>query len=261
MTDRPSYFLKLDRAQVHLDVLKGEIEAFADSHPYTVAKRRERKKEIWRLNFTSGLPTDISLVGADFVHNVRSALDHMTAALVPSARKDKTRFPILWAGVWEPYVEGEDEKTSEGRARWETIVKKMKPEAVAILKEVQPYAGYETADGHVHLLSSLNRLWNTDKHTRLPFIIGGLVGSTVTFTMSDGSVNTYVDTDPRGLSDNAKLTGPTGVVDVKIKGTMEVAVRVALPDGVIPMLHHFQGIMDYATGVIEQLSPYVHVTP
>jgi hypothetical protein len=42
---------------------------------------------------------------------------------------------------------------------------------------------------------------------------------------------------------------------------MEVAVRVALPDGVIPMLHHFQGIMDYATGVIEQLSPYVHVTP
>lgn len=261
MNERPSYFLKLDRAQVHLDVLRLEIEAFADSHPYTVTKRREGKKEVWRLEFTSDPSPEISLVGADFVHNVRSALDHMTAALVPSSRKNSTRFPILWEGVWEPPVEGEPKAASCDRKKWESIVKKMKPEAVAILKELQPYAGYESADHHVHLLSSLNRLWNTDKHTRLPVIIGGLVNSKVTFALADGTVRTFSDIDPRGLADNAKLTGPSGVVDVKIRGTMEVAVRVAMPDGVLPMLHHFQGILDYAALAINQLAPFVHVAP
>lgn len=260
----PSYILKLNWAQKHLDALKCEIEAFVNTHPYTVTKRREGKKDVWRLTFTSVLPSDISLIGSDFVHNVRSGLDHLTAALVPSARRDKTSFPIFWTGVWEPPEEGDDEQTLKDRARWETIVKKMRPEAVAILKALQPYRGYTPQSEHTHLLSSLNRLWNTDKHTQFPFVVSGLSHSTITFTLADGTVRTVVDELPGGLGDGAKLTwgGPERVADVQITGTMEVAIRVAMPDGFIPLVYHFEGILDYArTEVVYPLIPYVHVTP
>lgn len=256
----PSYILKLDRAREHLDALKAEIAAFDDSHPYTVTKHREGSEEVWLLQFTSPLPPHVSLVGADFVHNVRSGLDHLAAALVPASRRDSTSFPIFWEGVWEPPAEGDGEQALKDRARWNTIVKRMKPEAVTILKELQPTAGY-AVDQHVHLLSSLNRFWNGDKHTRLPFVVAGLRDATVTFTRADGTVRQFVDADPRGLGDNARLRGRGDEVDVKVEGTMEVVIRVAMPDGVIPIVHHFEGILAYArTDVVERLIPFVHVS-
>jgi len=260
----PSYILKLDRAQEHLEILKGQIETFSDSHPYTVAKRREGKKEVWRLHFTSGPPTSVLLVGADFIHNVRSGLDHLAVALVPSSRRRKTSFPIFWGGVWEPPQKGEDEQTLKDRARWETIVEKMKPEAVAILKTLQPYRGYTPQSEETHLLYSLNRLWNTDKHTRLPFVVHALSNSTIRFTLNDGTTHTLVDREPGGLGDDAKLTWGGGgrVVDVQIKGTAEVAIRVAMPDGFIMLIEHFEGILNYArTEVVYPLIPYIHVAP
>ena len=260
----PSYLLKLDWAQKHLDHLNAEIEAFSSSHPYTVAKRREGKTEVWRLTFTPALSTDVSLIGADFVHNVRSALDHLTAALVPASRRDKTYFPIFWEGVWDPPEEGDDAQALIDRSRWETIVKKMKPEAVAVLQGLQPYRGYTPQSEKTHLLSSLNRLWNADKHTRLPYVATGLSHATITFTLADGSAHVMVDEEPGGLGDDAKLTwgGSGRVVDVNITGTMEVAVRVAMPDGYISIGEHFQGILNYArNAVVSPLMPYVHVTP
>ena len=202
----PSYILKLDRAQEHLDVFKSEIQTFVDSHPYTVTKRQEGKKEVWRLHFTSQLPAHISLVGADFVHNVRSALDHLTAALVPASRRDSTYFPILWTGVWDPIIKGEDKQTSDDRAKWNTIVKKMKPEAVEILKSLQPYDGYTPVSEQTHLLDSLNRLWNTDKHSQLPLLVEALSNCAITWTKSDGSVETF-DRGRIGLSTGRRSQG------------------------------------------------------
>ena len=262
MTDIvPSYILKLDRAQEHLHVFKSEIQAFVTSHPYAVAKRREGKEEVWRLRFTSQIPAHISLVGADFVHNVRSALDHLTAALVPASRRDSTYFPIFWEGVWGPAVEGEKKQVSDDRAKWNTITKKMKPEAVEILKTFQPYAGYTPVSEQTHLLDSLNRLWNTDKHSQLPFLVEALSNCAITWTKADGSIETFYDREPGGLGNDAKLPNPGGGVDVQIEGTVKVAIRVANPDGYIELPHHFDGIMDYARQVVLGLVPFIHVTP
>jgi hypothetical protein len=257
----PSYILKLDRAQEHLDVLKREIQTFVESHPYTVTKRREGKKDVWRLNFTPQLPPHVALVGADFVHNVRSALDHLAAALVPAARRDSTYFPILWERVWDPPVEEENKQAADDRAKWTTIVTKMKPGAVEVLKRLQPYAGYTPVSEYTHLLDSLNRLWNTDKHSRLPFMTEGLGNSTMIWTMADGTTQSVTDNLSGGLGDNAKLIDLRDVVDVKIKGTVVVAIRVAHPDGFIPLPYHFEGILDYARAIVGWLVPYLHVAP
>jgi hypothetical protein len=256
----PSYLLKMDRAEEHLDVLGGEVRAFSESHPYAVRKRVEDKKDVWRLCFTATPNPRIGIIGADFLYNVRSGLDHLAAALVPAANRRSVMFPIFWHGVWEDPVEGESEEKRKARQRWNTVTREMKPGAIAVLKELQPYLGYTDRDPRAHLLSSLNRLSNKDRHSGLPVMAVGLGGSTMAWTMPDGSVGSSKDPEDGGLANDAKLHLPESAMDVQIKGTMVIAVRVAMPDGYITIPHHFQGILNFArSGVVDRLIPFIHL--
>lgn len=139
----PSYLAKLSRTEKHLVDLEAAIKAFggstAETRPYTVRKRVEGKREVHRLHFTrSADNTEVPLIFADAIYNLRSSLDHLAGALVPSKDRRSVMFPILWRGVENPFVEREDEQRRKDRERWQSIAKRVQPGALTYLKRLQP---------------------------------------------------------------------------------------------------------------------------
>src|SRR4051794_33023831 len=114
----PSYVAKVTRAKQHLIDLEAEIERYALRKPYTVRERIEgkKKRKVRRLAFTEDpANTDIPIIAADVIYNLRSGLDHLMASLAPSARRSSVMFPVFWQGVWDAPIEGENEQRLKDR--------------------------------------------------------------------------------------------------------------------------------------------------
>src|SRR5579872_5712213 len=241
---QPSFWLKLDRADHHLKSLRVLIDAYAASHPYTVSAAIEgqgkHKRLVHRLHFTNDPPLAVALIAADFIYNLRSGLDHLNAALLPAKQRDSGMFPIFFNGVWEPGLPGENLQRLKDRSRWAGSVKGMAPEAVAILKRLQPQDDVSAERGEFHALSMINRLSNTDRHKTLPVHIQGLRDYQVSYATTTGALvsrSQALDPNlPRGrsieapsqsLGNGAELKVPEGAVDVQIKGTSAISIRLA----------------------------------
>src|SRR2546422_551282 len=136
-TITPSYVAKLSRAEKHLIDLEAEIHRYASAEPYTVSEGVEGKKErkVHRLAFTTDpANTDIPIIAADALYNLRSCLDHLMNSLIAPEDRGKAMFPIFFEGVWEPPVKGENKQRVKERARWASDVKALPDDAIAILK-------------------------------------------------------------------------------------------------------------------------------
>lgn len=231
----PSYLAKLTRAEKHLADLQDAIDAYGGvgtaSRPYTLRKRVEGqdKREVHRLHFTrSPANTEIPLIAADAIYNMRSSLEHLIAALAPASGRDKLTFLISWRAVWEPDVEGEDMRRRKARHVWRAIERALAPEAVTVLKRLQPPddAGPGEED---HDLRILNRLSNTDRHSKLPVAAGGVLTLNTTWRLMDGSEKIGLSAaDPGHLvEDDAEIKDvPPGAVYVECQGTPAVVIRL-----------------------------------
>ena len=253
----PSFTLKLKWAERHLKHFEDELNRFINSHPYKAEQTDVDGNLVWLLKLDSPTPpAELALIGADFVHNVRSALDHVTASLVSPGRRRKTYFPIFWTGVWEEGDQAEDDHTRKARNKWKEIVKGMDPRAVEILKACQPYRGYSPSSGNTHLIRALHEHWNIDKHSQFPYTVSALKNFEVTFQYGNGTSRTVYDSNPLGLGNNATVSRDPEVVAVSIRGTIAIAMRVASPDGFIELPYHYRGILDYVRSVVEKLATY-----
>jgi hypothetical protein len=151
---------KFARADTHLNALRAEIPVFFDRDPYSFAECLDCEAGEYglRIEIREPIPLMWSVIVGDYVHNLRSALDHLAWQLVlvsggtPNAR---TAFPIFTS---EP---------SNGRARtaWDAMTAGMHDAIIETLREVQPYARADRASEHG--LAILAALSNADKH-RLP---------------------------------------------------------------------------------------------
>jgi hypothetical protein len=232
----PSYLAKVARAKKHLVELEDEITAYAATNPYMVRevvqgkKKRKRRTLVFTLDPAD---TDIPIVAADVIYNLRSGLDHLMGSLVPAKDRRSVMFPIFWQGVWEPPVPGENEERCKARGRWSSSAKTLGDEAVAVLKRLQPPdSGGNPTDPH--LLEVLNRLSNADRHTKLPVVASGLREVAVEWTMPDGGrFRARAPTGPRSfLEHDAEIADiPYRAVDVQIKGTPVIAIRIGQQRG------------------------------
>ncbi|MFY9264049.1 MAG: hypothetical protein WAO61_01280 [Solirubrobacterales bacterium] len=262
----PSFVAKVARAKKHLVDLEHAVEAFASTDPYTVSERVEgkKKRKIRRLTFTAGpANTDIPLIAADAIHNLRSSLDHIMSAMVAPKDRGSCQFPIYFQGVSEPDVPGENEDRLNQRARWRSDTKTLPDDAVAALQLMQP-RDLDWSDPEMPILKLLNSLWNTDKHTKLPVVASGMADHRIEFTDANGVVQRgsgELLTERHVLENEAEITGlPYNAVDVKITGTALVGILV----GTEQAKRYVQlprGLDDIAT-VIETevfpvLTPYV----
>jgi hypothetical protein len=224
----PSYLAKVHRAERHLNELQAELDRYAATKPYTVGESKVGKWAVQRLEFTS-LPenTDIPIIAADAVYNLRSALDHLMAALVDKKDRRKVMFPIFFRGVWGPGRPDDNGQQVKERGRWASDTKTVHPKAVEFLRRCQPpeEAGdHETAD----LLRFVNRLSNRDRHEKLPVLATGIERMLVLFTWPDGRVQhgLGIHQAPESFFDNgAQIQFPPGATNAEIvQGTPVIAI-------------------------------------
>jgi hypothetical protein len=228
----PSYLYKVARAKKHLVELDEAVAAFAARRPYRVAERVEGEKKprlVRRLEFTADPSNgDIPIIAADVIYNLRSALDHLMSALVAKKDRRSAMFPIYFDGVWEAIVPGENQQRVKERVRWASDTKTISPDAVAVLKSLQPPDG---GGDHpqVSMLEIINTLSNRDRHEKLPVVASGLKWPiTVQRREADGTSRTVVTDDPNPeafLKDKAEISNiPDDAVDVEVAGTPVVAI-------------------------------------
>ena len=271
----PSFVTKLDRAEKHLIDLEAAIEEFSGTspatRPYTVRTRIEgkKKREVHRLYFTrSAENTDIPLIAADAIYNMRSSLEHLMCSLVASKDRDSVTFPVFWRGVWNDFVEGENAQRRKDRQRWQTIVNAVPEEVLARLKRLQPPddpVDNQTAHG----LRILNQLSNNDRHTKLPVFADGVEGLMIRWRLPDGStVNGFAPADANHFLENeAEIRGvPKGAMYVESYGPAHVVIRTALRNEngpvnlpVVPFIR--DNLAFIREKVVPPLLPYVHPGP
>jgi hypothetical protein len=260
----PSCLLKLERAEKHLIDLELEIAAYCDSHPYTARVGMASKRKVHRLHFTSQIDRRVYLIASDFLYNIRSALDHLACSLVPKSEWSHIGFPIFWEGVWEPAKPEENKERLDARERWNTYTRFMDPDAVAILKGLQPRDGARDTDTDMHYLSILNRLSNTDRHRDSPFYSVGLKEFTRIFGTPPHQVRLGLSVADRNkvLPDGAQIEVPPGDVNVEIEGRTIVAIRVTQPRGYAIVPAHFRAAFPkYRDQIILPLLNFVSPGP
>jgi hypothetical protein len=224
----PSYLAKIHRAERHLDELQAELDRFAGTEPYRVDVDKTSKRAVQRLKFTK-LPenTEIPIITADVVYNLRSALDHLMAALVDKKDRKRVMFPIFFCGVWEPEQPGDNGQQIKERGRWASDTRTMHAKAVEFLRGCQPpkeSGDHETAD----LLRFVNRLSNRDRHERLPVVATGIERMLVRFAWPDGKVQhgLGIHQAPESFFANgAQIRFPRGATNAEIiEGTPVLAI-------------------------------------
>jgi hypothetical protein len=256
----PSYIDKASRAEKHLIDLKAAIDAYSATHPYTVSERIEGKKKpakVRRLEFTADpANTEIPVIAADAVINLRAALDHLMNALVANKDRGTAMFLIYFQGVWEAIVPGENQERIKQRERWASDIKTLSDAPIAILKRLQPP---DDAEGdRANMLHVINGLANRDRHERLPVIAAGLREIRLTWNLPGrGEERGFAAQPDVVYKDKARLRGiPEDAVDVKIEGTRAVAIRVGSGEKYIELPDHLdhiaRGIKD---GIIPELVP------
>lgn len=259
----PSYIQKVGRAKQHLVELESAIADFAAREPYEVRTtiQGKKKRKTRTLEFTaSPANTEIPIIAADVIYNLRSALDHLMASLVAPNRRTHVMFPIFFQGVWESLPPRENAKRREARERWASFVKTLPQEPIAILKRLQPPDRGGKPD-EVNLLEVVNQLSNRDRHTKLPVVNVGLSEMVVGWPRSDRIFQTSTPPIEAGgyVSDGATLREiPYSAVDVQVKGSLVVAIRIAEKGRDIAIPRHLNDAARFIeSAVIAKLASYV----
>jgi hypothetical protein len=260
----PSYVAKVSRAKKHLIDLQKVVDAYALTNPYMVSEEREGKKKPKlrrRLTFTADpANTDIPIIAADVIYNLRSSLDHLMGSLVPSNRRRSVMFPVFFQGVWKDTIPGENEQRTKDRERWNSCVKGLPAEAVAFLEKAQPPDGQD--EDHANLLKTLNEWSNRDRHEKLPVIAPGLRGMMVRFKKPDGTRQSGIGIPRREdaiFKDQAEIRSiPDDAVDVEIAGVPLIAIGVAGAKRYLEIPEHLRLTARLIEEeIIPSLSPYV----
>jgi hypothetical protein len=144
---------KLDRAEEHLMLLGSEIDAFLESKPYVVEGQFEPETHEWveRIRVKSNPPAKLGVIVGDYVHNLRSALDHLAWQLVlldGGTPGERTQFPIT--------------STRREFDRQAKRLGALTDRHLAGIESAQPYHAEDRLKEHP--LNSLSYLSNIDKH-------------------------------------------------------------------------------------------------
>lgn len=246
MTD--SWWLKVERAEKHMVEIESAASAYADRHAYEFVRVRHPKRDAnvalkigYRLHFIEEPDPRIAVALGDFVHNLRSALDHIIVASVPAGRRKSAGFPIITEDIWMRDADGEFVVNDAARRQAEvvTMLRGLAHEAQAIVIWEQPYHHGDNAFRSV--IGMLSRLENADKHRRLVTIGGGVRHPIATWSMP-GIDDTIDMPYSLGPTDYIKANTVVGwewdelpaaqpgmnpaKMQMKIRGTAEILIQI-----------------------------------
>lgn len=142
-------YLKVERAEYHINDLNGRIQAYLAQKPLRLVTRGEPKadREVHFIKEVIPLP-NFSLIIGDAVHNLRSSLDLLMFAMVG----DRAKRP---GNVQFPFAKRADSLVSTMKNREADLAGK---KVIAEIEALKPYPGGN------EWLSGLHSLDITDKH-------------------------------------------------------------------------------------------------
>ena len=182
MTIPLSVRLKFNRAQEHLDNLAGEIASYLDREPYKLVYNvQPSDQHLVLIEFHVVTKPDerLGIILGDYLHNLRSALDHLICRLVERTGgkvTQGTQFPIF----------DSPPKDRRGQRSPLRINGGVDPNVLALVESLQPYTRGEGALSHP--LSILRHLSNADKHQLLHVVHAGLIGHGCRLHLPNGTV-------------------------------------------------------------------------
>jgi len=234
-----SWWLKLDRAELHLRHLERAVTTYTNGHHYRAIRLAPVKKDPYRWRFALEVTKEpnarTAVVLGDFLFNVRSALDHLAVQIAPTARESKAGFPIYRDPIFSPDALGVLEPLHEvKREKFASLTTEMPVGAQAIIEHAQPYRRAELLNAGpdaIHTLEALSRLHNADKHRTLSILATGVSYPSVTISWPGGQITYF---SPRYLEKGAILTSWQDVgnrlhndeVEVNVMATPHVAAVV-----------------------------------
>jgi hypothetical protein len=142
-------FAKTERAKAKIDDLNGMVTAFFAANPYKMVSHLDNDKieEIFKLELTEPIPTDIHVLTGEILHNLRSPLDQVCCAIADQAGRSET-------GVCFPMGRNKDAFKASVAEQ-----KKLPKDARDMILKTESYPG-----GNGHLLWAINELNRRDKH-------------------------------------------------------------------------------------------------
>lgn len=219
------------------------LKPYWESHEYVVREsvKKNRKGRVWTYRLFSEVEPDpyLAVVLGDLLYDVRSALDHIAVASVPTRRKYKASFPIFTVDP-EKVHPGDEEGDAARLEAWKHRTTGMSDKAMAVVRSVQPYNAQPPAHlQHIplgpedHALALLSAFQNADKHRQLITIADALDPHSLSIRDRE-SGQLIADTDAlrtSGIQTHIPKNGAvihTGKteVDVQAVGGTLIAVRI-----------------------------------
>src|SRR6266496_6459714 len=154
-------WLKVERAGKHLNTLNKTVRAFESSkrQPYDVRRQfdSERSEYIWYGVIRRYPSPNIPLILGDFIHNLRSALDHLAYAsrsIYAPIDDEDTQFPIF-------------DRSTQFDVKALSL-RYIRTDIRDHMQTFQPYHGLN--DRERRFLRTLRDLSNLDKHRRIALV-------------------------------------------------------------------------------------------
>jgi hypothetical protein len=173
--ERSGYWLKIIHAEELLNVIRAEIQLYAEANPYRMIGKFDDDGASYfvRCQLDEEPPMRLPLLIGDCLHNLRSALDHLAWALVEAhggTPGTTTQFPVR--------ITQFDKKGNQKPPI--AIDGGVSHLAWTLIDNVQPYHREDHGEdprGHpLALVHSLNIL---DKHKMLALALAGIAGGLV----------------------------------------------------------------------------------
>jgi hypothetical protein len=233
--------LKLERAEEHLDTLDARIGEYLVGKPYTSIREYDPQHDTRPagIRITKQPPTSLALVIGDYLHNLRSGLDHLAWQLViasggqPSTR---TEFPIY-----------KDSAVYQRGTGGVVIYPFLAPDVGTFIESLQPY--HRGEDAVLHPLWVLHELSNIDKHRTLHiasmwisrgerFTLGQRAGTDeIVFFFRGNPGQSEMDVEIQSAL-SITLTEPTHFMSMPVVGLLQQSLRF-VRETIIPGLAPF----------------------
>jgi hypothetical protein len=155
--------VKLARADEHLDTIQKDIQRLIHTNVDLIPSEFDPNtgQYVFRAQRDNLSADWLSPVVGDFVHNAKAALDYLVWELTGAAGTTRTEFPI--------FTDPDRYRTDAPRK-----IKGIPPEAVTVIKKLQPFYGPNSQPGHpewndpeLEPLALLYALNTHDKHRAL----------------------------------------------------------------------------------------------
>jgi hypothetical protein len=276
-----SWTLKVERAELHFQELRRELAAYANGQRFEVLPVDPLPEchlhggTCWdyELHMTRQPDPLLAVIAGDVLFNLRSALDHIAVAMVPSKLRREASFPIEVKPIWERKGRRFVVREPDCRRRFRAATRGMPRGAVDLIERIQPYHGRNEGPEQ-EALYQLSRLNNADKHRQLVAFAGGVQNMICDVNAAGHFTRHVADVNQQGISyarDGTHLFHFSSVVRmlpsdviIQLTGTPVVGIRIEAPyggekrPGVIGVEELLRLLIQHiGRGILPALEPYV----